>query len=70
MMIVTFDELNNLLDVDQHFYLSGTAAVIYSSNIDREYRIIQKFHQKEKEYLANILKHTSGHDSFMETPRN
>ena len=54
MMIVTFDELNDLMTVDQYFYLSGTAAVIYSQSIDQEYRIIQKFHKKNKEYLIHI----------------
>lgn len=54
MMIVTIDELNDLMDVDEHFYLSGTAAVIYSKDVDQEYRIIQKFHKKYKEYLIHI----------------
>lgn len=54
MMIVTFDELNDLMNNDQHFYLTGTAAAIYSKSIDQEFRITQKFHQKNKEYLIHI----------------
>ena len=54
MMIMTFKELSDLMNIDQHFYLSGTAAVIYSKSIDQEYRIIKKFHQNNYNYLIHI----------------
>lgn len=52
-----FKEFNELIKYDNHFYVSGVVAVIYTDaeHIDSEYKVVQKYLKKDKEYLIHIV---------------
>lgn len=54
----SFKEFSELIKYDNHFYISGLVAAVYSNEdlIDSEYKTVKSYLQQEKEYTIHIAR--------------
>lgn len=57
LMIINFHELHDLLEKDNHFYISGLIAAIYDTKperVVRQFNIIRKLIRKQDSYVIHV----------------